>query len=168
LPRTTALHVLVRASKLGRPSSEVLVSSLTRRELSARDRDLAQQLIQGVWRLRGSLDALLAICSKRPLEQLDDHVLWALRLGAYQLVSLDRVPSRAAVHATVEALKTTRSSHASGFVNAVLRQVAALPIDVVDEPAPPSQGDPGTLPTPGAAQRSRRCLPPLKHNDLTA
>lgn len=137
VPRTTALAVLVRASKAGRPSSELLAASLSRHALAPRDRDLARELVQGVWRLRGSLDALLAVCSKRALDDLDPHVVWALRLGAYQIVSLDRVPTRAAVHATVEALKTTRSAHAAGFVNAVLRKASTLTLDVVDEAAAP-------------------------------
>ena len=133
MPRLSALRTLCRSDRGAGPSTELLAKEFGKRRIAPRDRDLARELVQGTWRLRGSLDAVLAGLSKRPLPELDHTVLWALRLGAYQALALDRVPPRAAVHTTVEALKATRSKHAAGFVNAVLRRVAELRADVVDE-----------------------------------
>lgn len=91
--------------------------------LDARDRGLAQELSFGSIRLRGRLDAELSRLSDRPLRRLDPPVLSALRLGLYQLRET-RVPSYAAVDATLDALRGRASSAARGMVNAVLRRAA--------------------------------------------
>ena len=89
--------------------------------LDARDRGLALELAFGSIRLRGRLDAELARLSDRPLHRLDAAVLAALRLGLYQLRET-RVPSYAAVDATLDALRGRASAGARGLVNAVLRR----------------------------------------------
>jgi 16S rRNA (cytosine967-C5)-methyltransferase len=55
------------------------------------------------------------------LDRLDPIVLGILRLSAYQLLFLDRVPARAVVHDAVEMTREAKKSSATGFVNAVLR-----------------------------------------------
>lgn len=142
MPRTAALKALIRSDRGAGPTTELLAPELDRRRGDPRDRDLARELAQGAWRLRGAIDAVLARLSRRPLDELDTAVLWSLRLGAYQLLALDRVPGRAAVHTTVEALKTTRARHAAGFVNAVLRKLAGLvrqPVDAAGAEALPAR-----------------------------
>jgi 16S rRNA (cytosine967-C5)-methyltransferase len=61
--------------------------------------------------------------SGRPLEKLDPQVLDALRLGAYQLLHLARVPASAAVNESVSLVKAARFKSAAPFVNAVLRRL---------------------------------------------
>jgi len=139
MPRLSALRTLCRSARGAGPSTELLIEEFGKRPVAPRDRDLARELVQGTWRLRGSLDCVLATCSQRPLADLDAAVLWALRLGAYQALALDRVPPRAAVHTTVEALKRTRSKHATGFVNAVLRRTSELRLEVEDEAEHPEE-----------------------------
>src|SRR5262249_33714953 len=59
---------------------------------------------------------------------LDDDVLTALRLGAYQLGWLDRIPARAAIHESVELVKRARKRSAVPLTNAILRRlVDSLP-----------------------------------------
>jgi 16S rRNA (cytosine967-C5)-methyltransferase len=55
---------------------------------------------------------------------LDDAVAIALRLGAWQLLGMDRIPAHAALSGSVELSKASGHTHASGLVNAVLRRVA--------------------------------------------
>lgn len=86
------------------------------------DRRFAYELASGCVRLRGRLDWILARHTSRPLERVDPAVRVLLRLGAYQLLEMDRVAEHAAVHATVELAKS-RAPYAAGFVNAVLRSV---------------------------------------------
>ena len=62
--------------------------------------------------------------SSQKLTRLDPEVLTALRLAAYQLLFLDRVPERAAVHESVELVKRARKRSAVPFTNAVLRKFA--------------------------------------------
>jgi len=88
------------------------------------DAALATEISYGVARRALSLDAVLARHSKRPLKKLETGVLVLLRIGAYQLLFLDRVPGHAAVDATVELAKQQGLSRASGFINAILRKIA--------------------------------------------
>ncbi len=92
-----------------------------------RDAALAEALALGVLRWQGELDHLIAGSSGLVVENLDVEVRLALRLGAYQLGRLDRVPARAAVSESVEIVRRARKSSAAGLVNAVLRKIAARP-----------------------------------------
>ena len=77
----------------------------------------------GVLRNQKLLDWHLSQFSKISFEKLDLEVKVALRLGAYQVLMLSRVPARAALHESVELVSTSRSKSAKGFVNAVLRRL---------------------------------------------
>ncbi len=86
-----------------------------------RDRALLIEIATGVLRWRARLDALLAQCATRPLDDVDAAVRATLRVGAYQIEHLTRIPSHAVVHESVELVRRLGRARASGFVNAVLR-----------------------------------------------
>lgn len=86
-----------------------------------RDRALLVEITTGTLRWRNQLDAFIAAASRRSVRQIDPQVLAVLRLGAYQLRHLDRVPDYAVVHESVAAVRALGIASASGFVNAVLR-----------------------------------------------
>lgn len=90
----------------------------------SRDRALATDLIIGTLRWRGAIDYQLARISGKSLQRLDPPVLDALRLGAYQLLYLERVPASAVVNDSVNLVKMARLKSAAPFVNAVLRRLA--------------------------------------------
>lgn len=92
--------------------------------LGAADRALANELVNGTIKRRGSIDAVLGAYTRAPLKDAAADVRDALRLGAFQLLFLDRVPAYAVVDDAVT-LASTGGSRAGGFVNAVLRRVAA-------------------------------------------
>jgi 16S rRNA (cytosine967-C5)-methyltransferase len=91
--------------------------------MEQRERAQTTELVYGTLRRRRSLDALLEPVLDRDLDDLDPPVRAALRLGVYQLV--EGVAPHAAVGETVGALGTI-APRAKGYVNAVLRKVAAL------------------------------------------
>lgn len=93
--------------------------------LSAADHGLLTELVMGVLRWRGVLDDKVTAFSSQPLARLDREVLTALRLGAYQLLFLDRIPPHAAINESVELVKQARKRSAAGMVNAVLRRISA-------------------------------------------
>ncbi len=95
--------------------------------LDPRDAGLATQIVFGVLRRLAQLDWLIFQASARPLDKLDSSVLRALRIGAFQLRFLDRVPPHAAVAESVELVKRAGKSSAAGFANAVLRRLPPLP-----------------------------------------
>jgi 16S rRNA (cytosine967-C5)-methyltransferase len=88
-----------------------------------RDRALAAEIVLGTLRWQGALDAALAAVASRPLSDLDLPVLVVLRLSAYQLLRLSRVPARAVVHDAVALTRLAGRPRAAGFVNAVLRHL---------------------------------------------
>jgi 16S rRNA (cytosine967-C5)-methyltransferase len=91
--------------------------------LDARERGLAMRLAYGAVQRRRTLDALIEALAGRPVAKLEPAVLAALRLGAFQLAYLDRVPAHAAVGESVELVKA-HSPGGARLVNAVLRRAA--------------------------------------------
>jgi len=123
--RVAAFDILLRVEREGSYASELLHSSRYA-ELSSADHGLATELVMGVLRWRSLLDERIAEHSSQQLARLDREVLTALRLAAYQLLFLDRVPERAAVHESVELVKRARKRSAVPFANAVLRKFAGV------------------------------------------
>ncbi|MGH8311488.1 MAG: transcription antitermination factor NusB, partial [Steroidobacteraceae bacterium] len=71
--------------------------------------------------MQSAIDYQLAERVSRPLARLDAAVLRVLRIGAFQLIYLDRIPAAAAIDDAVELTRRARASSAAGLVNAVLR-----------------------------------------------
>jgi len=92
-------------------------------QLSQEDRALAFELVYGVLRHRGNLDWRLNALTKKPLSGLPTVIVMILRLGAYQLLHLDRVPKSAAVNESVKLAKRVKGRDWSGVVNGVLRNL---------------------------------------------
>lgn len=119
--RAAALDIL-RGVRRRQPFQQALAAAV--RHLSAADARLAHEVAAGVLRHRPRLDARIApflpAWHRTPPDLRD-----LLRIGAYQLAYLDRVPPYAAVQATVEVAKRTLDRRAADLVNAVLRRLAA-------------------------------------------
>src|SRR5262245_48544279 len=93
--RRAALAILERCRTRKDFAGEALDQELQTAALSDQDRRLATQLVYGVLRRRGSLDALVRPFLQRP-PHLVEPALWdVLRLGAYQLAFLTQVPAHA-------------------------------------------------------------------------
>lgn len=93
------------------------------------DRRLTHELSAGVLRHQGSLDAVITQFVPRGLASVQPALLDVLRIGAYQLHHLERVPPHAAVATSVALVRETAGERATGFANAVLRRVADAPRD---------------------------------------
>jgi 16S rRNA (cytosine967-C5)-methyltransferase len=120
---------------------EFLDHSFERRiaPLDARDRRWTRELVYGMLRHRGWIDALLSDRVRGGLARLDPDVIDLLRLGVYQLTNMGSVPAYAAIAQTVELAKRRHGLGASKLVNAVLRRTDRER-DVLNGPAP-SQPD---------------------------
>ena len=109
-----------------------------------RDRALAAEIASGVQRWRAALDYLIVDFSKRAIDRLDPEIVEILRLSAYQLLHLTRVPAAAVVDDAVDLTRRAGKRSASGFVNAVLRTIsrrrASLPLP--PRPSDPADRDP--------------------------
>ncbi len=120
--RAAAFEILLRIETTDAYASELLHSSRFSK-LSLADHGLLTELVMGVLRWRGALDRHIAEHSTQSLAKLDKEVLTALRLGVYQLLYLDRIPTHAAVNQSVELVKQARKRSAAGMVNVVLRKI---------------------------------------------
>ena len=122
--RLAAFEILMRVGQGKGHSDELLHSGLTE-GLSAEDRNLATALVMGVLRWQIALDARVRGLLQRPEQRLAEPVAVALRMGAFQLLHMDRIPAHAALSESVELCRAAGEPHATGMVNAVLRKVAA-------------------------------------------
>jgi 16S rRNA (cytosine967-C5)-methyltransferase len=105
----------------------VLPAILDRARLPGRDAALVTELVYGTLRRRGTLDAVIASAAERAVDRIDPQARDALRLGAYQLL-FTRVPAHAAVSTSVGLVKSVAPG-ATGFANAVLRNISTAPLD---------------------------------------
>src|SRR5437660_2200040 len=121
--RVAAFEILLRVERENGYSSELLHSARYSK-LSPADHGLTMELVMGVLRWRSLLDSEIARFSSQRLNKLDLEVLTALRMAAFQIAFLDRVPARAAVHESVELVKHARKRSAVSFANALLRKVS--------------------------------------------
>ena len=122
-PRAVATWVCYAVNNGDQRARELLDRELERSGFDRRDRDLTTELVYGTLRRRGTLDRLVAAFSRVPLPKIQPRVLEILRLGAYQLVFLDKVPASAAVNEAVKIAKQVSSQGAAGFVNGCLRSL---------------------------------------------
>lgn len=122
--RASAFEILL-AIERGAGNSDELLHQHAIDELSSQDRNLTTNLVMGVLRWQIALDRRISALLTKPKAQLDISVRIALRLGAFQLLCLDRVPVYAAIGESVELAKRGGNKFAAGMVNAILRKIAA-------------------------------------------
>jgi 16S rRNA (cytosine967-C5)-methyltransferase len=128
-PRAIAVEVVRRVADERAYSNRLLPALLERSDLSARDRQLATELAYGTLRRVPGIDRALEPLLERSLAAAPSPARAALRVGAHQILNT-RIPSHAAVSETVGTVPRSQR----GFVNAVLRRLAAGP------PSPPPAG----------------------------
>jgi 16S rRNA (cytosine967-C5)-methyltransferase len=140
--RRVAFDVLRAVSERDAYANLALPALLRERGITGRDAAFATELTYGTCRTRGLLDAVIGHAAGRPPEKIDPVLLDLLRLGSYQLLRT-RVEPHAAVSTTVEQAAIEFDSGRAGFVNGVLRTIAARDEAAwVDELAPPATTDP--------------------------
>jgi len=123
-PRKTAWRILQNWEKGNEALESLREASFRANPMETRDRALVTELTQGTVRHRLFLDHTVTACLDRPDVPLPAGVLTALRLGAYQLVYLHRIPAHAAVMETVQILKESRYRRFLPLLNAVLRRIS--------------------------------------------
>ena len=121
--REAALDALAACRRNGAWIDGALKQVLKRDGLSGRDAAFASRIAYGVMQSRIYLDRCLARCLTQRPEKLEPLLLDILRIGAYQILLMDKVPVNAAVNEAVEMAKAHKLSRAAGLVNAVLRNV---------------------------------------------
>jgi 16S rRNA (cytosine967-C5)-methyltransferase len=137
-PRREAFRILRRVEEAGAFASVLLEGSAAKLQ-DGREVALLTEIVLGVLRRRALLDHAIGQAAARPLEDLDGEVLTAIRIGAYALLFLDRVPDFAAVDTAVSLVREAGRANAAGFANGVLRKLARERTAML--PPPPVPGD---------------------------
>jgi 16S rRNA (cytosine967-C5)-methyltransferase len=123
--RAAAGWVLERTLQSLAPVDSYLASTLTR--FDERDQGLLRELVMGSLRWLRRLDQIIADASHRRFDQIEPALHSPLRIAAYQLFFLDRVPAHAVVHEAVEQAHQLTHRGGASFVNGVLRRIARDP-----------------------------------------
>ena len=122
--RTVAWLALRRAAgPRATDAQEILGQLAEMAQLDARDRALAFEMMQGVWRTRALLDAAMDRIEGFAGKTVTPDVRDLMRIGAYQHFYMDRVPCHALVHATVEVARLRLGGRKAGFCNAFLQRI---------------------------------------------
>ncbi len=124
-PARRAAYAALYDITRGRSDMDAAIDQARRHISDVRDEALLHELVTGTLRWRGAIDAVLGPLCRIPLSRLDIEILTTLRIGAYQLLFLDRVPPSAVVDDAVALARAAKKSSATGLVNAVLRKVAS-------------------------------------------
>ncbi|MCC6350113.1 MAG: 16S rRNA (cytosine(967)-C(5))-methyltransferase RsmB [Candidatus Eisenbacteria bacterium] len=123
-PREAALRILHAVDTRSAFSDRLLDSAHQRAGEDVRDRALLHELVKGTLRWRGRLDWALDPRVHIGLQAVQPWIRNVLRLGAYQILMLDRIPAHAAVDESVKLAHKYGHPGAAGLVNSVLRRLA--------------------------------------------
>lgn len=122
--RTTALAALIATRRQGAWSDGILKEYIARDKLDRRDAALCAQMVYGVLQNKLLLDFYLKQVVSGGFSRLQPAMLDILRLGAYQILFLDRIPDSAAVNEAVEQTKKYVNQRAAGMTNGALRALS--------------------------------------------
>lgn len=123
--RLAALTFLEKCRRANAWSDAVLGSVMDSAGLDGRDRGLCTAICYGVMQNMLLLDHSVSVFSSVKVNKLEPKVLDILRISAYQLLFMDRIPPSAAVNEAVKLSKKLGYARASGLINAVLRKISA-------------------------------------------
>ena len=123
--RQTAFHALSKMEKDNAYSNLLLPEIAAAEDLSRRDMLLAYRIVKTVLERKITIDYNLSLYLTQPLKKLKPQVLTILRMGASQLLFMDKIPPSAAINESVKLSKKNGCAFASGLINAVLRKVSA-------------------------------------------
>lgn len=123
--RSCAVAALLSGERKKSYSDVNLNTILSENRLDGREKALAANLYYGVLQNRIYIDHCLSKYSSVKLNRVHPLVLNILRVGAYQILFLDRIPDSAAVNEAVKIAKSSGESRAAGYINALLRKIAA-------------------------------------------
>lgn len=121
--RDVARRVVRRCLEEGAYASLALGAELDRAGLDERDAAFATELAYSTLRNLRRIDRALAAYTKRKLSKTSSEILAVMRVGACEIIAVDSVPDRAAVHEAVSAARRIGGQRVAGFVNAVLRRL---------------------------------------------
>jgi 16S rRNA (cytosine967-C5)-methyltransferase len=139
-PARLAAYEVLRAVNGGRADLPHALARARSGLDDERDRALAGEIATGTLRWQGAFDHVIEQFARRPVTRLDPEVLDVLRLTAFQLLHLDRIPASAAVNDAVNLTRRAGKKSAAPLVNAVLRRLSRERRHLPSPPRPEFHG----------------------------
>jgi len=131
--RLLVFDILQEVNRSDGYSNLLLPQALADADFEQRDKGFATELLYGTLRMQGRHDYIASQVSDRNWSEVDAGIVDVVRMGAHQLFEM-RVPSHAAVSATVELARKVIGESKASFVNALLRKMSAQTLDQWLEP----------------------------------
>ena len=126
-PRRIALLILNEYFKKKKSLKDIINFYFKNYRLSGLDKRFIFNIVKGTVRYYLKIDFLLSFLSDKKIKDIDFAVLNILRMGIFQFMYMDKVPSYSIVNESVELAKKNVTLSSSKFVNAVLRKVSSVP-----------------------------------------
>jgi 16S rRNA (cytosine967-C5)-methyltransferase len=121
--RQIAYEILLKIEVSEAYSNLAIDSAVKMYNPDSTDCAFISRLVYGVTERKITLDYAISQHLSKPIKKTKPEVLTILRLGAYQILFMDKIPQSAAVNESVKLAKNNKCEFASGLVNAVLRKI---------------------------------------------
>lgn len=119
--RSAAAEVVDQILAEGAYTNIAVNNYLRRHSLPEQERKFFTELVYGTVKAKGTLDWYLNQCLTRPLTKIDRMILSILRISAFQLLYLERIPNAAACNEAVKLARQYSHEGSAKFVNGALR-----------------------------------------------
>lgn len=130
--RDVAYQILLKIERDGAYSNLAIDTAIESGRLDDRDNALVSALVYGTLERLLTIDYNLSKRLRQPIKKMNAEVLTALRIGACQLLFMDKIPKSAAVNESVKLIKGTVFAYSAGLINAVLRRIAGEGLSLPD------------------------------------
>ncbi len=130
--RQIAYEILLKIEVSDAYSNLAIDSAVKMYNSDSTDCAFISRLVYGVTERKITLDYAISKYLSKPVNKTKPEVLTILRLGAYQLLYMNKIPQSAAVNESVKLAKSNKCGFASGLVNAVLRKIGQNGIVIND------------------------------------
>lgn len=131
--RQIAFEILLKIEKDKAYSNLAVDSAVKAYSPDSTDCAFISRLVYGVTERKITLDYIISRNLQQPINKLKKDVLVILRLGVYQIIFSDKIPTSAAVNESVKLTKVNKCHYASGLVNAVLRKVGDVGFNLPED-----------------------------------
>lgn len=131
--REVAAKVIAEVSRNGSYSNIASDAAIKAAGLSELDAGFASLLIYGALQRKTTLEYIIETYSSGGKSKLHPFVSAVLKIGIYQILYMDKVPTSAAVNESVNIIKKSKQRFAAGFVNAILRKIASVKATILND-----------------------------------
>lgn len=131
--REMVVDMLLEVVRMG-THSHILLKQVTDKYnyINEADKAWIKRAFEGTLEREITIDYVLNKYSNTPVNKMKPYIRCLMRMSVYQLLYMDRVPDSAAINEAVKLAKKHKFINLSGFVNGVLRKVAANKDNCID------------------------------------